>query len=109
MVDQVDLFSRLLRGELYTIGRFYIATGAMLEATPLLNLNPIHFVNLSDGSALLQFICSYSLSQNFDLLAGFNLPMGKDGTEYGGFETDSEQGKVLAPADTLFARLAWYF
>lgn len=109
VVDQVDLFSRLLRGELYTIGRFYIATGAVLEATPLLNLNPILFVNLSDSSALLQFIGSYSLSQNFDLLAGFNLPMGKEGTEYGGFETDSEQAKILAPADTLFARLAWYF
>ena len=80
-----------------------------MEITPLLNLNPILFFNLGDNSAMLQFIGTYSLSQNFDLLAGFNLPMGKDGTEYGGLETDSEQAKVLAPADTLFARLAWYF
>ena len=109
VIDQEDLFSRLLRGELFTIGRFYMASGVTLEATPLLNLNPILFLNLSDGSALLQFIGTYSLSQNFDLLAGFNLPMGKDGTEYGGLATDSEQGKLLTPANTLFARLAWYF
>ena len=109
VIDQADLFSRLLRGELFTIGRFYMATGVTLEATPLLNLNPILFLNLSDGSALLQFIGTYSLSQNSDLLAGFNLPMGKDGTEYGGLTTDSEQGKLLTPANTLFARLAWYF
>ena len=109
VIDQAELFSRLLRGELFTIGRFYIATGVVLEATPLLNLKPLLFVNLSDGSSLLQFIGTYSLSQNFDLLAGFNLPFGKDGTEYGGLTTNSEQGKLLAPADTLFARLAWYF
>ena len=109
VVDQTELFSRLLRGELFTIGRFYFATGVVLEATPLLNLKPLIFVNLSDGSALLQIIGTYSLSQNFDLLAGFNLPAGKDGTEYGGLTTDSDQGKLLAPADTLFARLAWYF
>jgi len=109
VVDDPALFSRLIRGELFTIGRYYLSTGVVLEATPLLNLNPILFVNLSDSSALLQFIGSYSLSQNFDLLAGFNLPVGKAGTEYGGLETDSGQGKLLAPADTLFARLAWYF
>ena len=109
VIDQTELFSRLLRGELFTIGRFYVATGVVLEATPLLNLKPLLFVNLSDSSALLQFIGTYSLSQNFDLLAGFNLPFGKDGTEYGGLATDSEEGKLLAPADTLFARLAWYF
>lgn len=109
VIAQQALFSRLLRGELFTIGKYYLATSALLEMTPLLNLNPILFVNLGDGSAMLQFIGTYSLSQNSDLLAGFNLPMGADGTEFGGLETDSDQGLILAPGNTLFARFAWYF
>lgn len=109
VIDQQALFSRLLRGELFTIGKYYLATSALLEMTPLLNLNPIFFVNLGDGSALLQFIGTYSLRQNFDLLAGFNLPMGADGTEFGGLEASSDNENFLSPANTLFARLAWYF
>ncbi len=109
VIAQQALFSRLLRGELFTIGKYYLATSALVEITPLLNLNPILFINLGDGSAMLQFIGTYSLSQNFDLLAGFNLPLGADGTEFGGLETSSDSGDLLAPANTLFARLAWYF
>lgn len=111
VIEQQALFSRLLRGELFTIGKYYLAAGTLLEATPLLNLNPILFINLGDGSAMLQFIGTYSLSQNFDLLAGFNLPMGADGTEFGGIGAGAgaDQEQYLSPANTLFTRLAWYF
>ncbi|MCK5359452.1 MAG: hypothetical protein KAJ95_02435, partial [Gammaproteobacteria bacterium] len=109
VINEPALFSRLLRGELFTIGKYYLATSARVEITPLLNLNPILFINLGDNSAMLQFIGTYSLSQNFDLLAGFNLPYGADGTEFGGIEADAENGDLLAPANTLFARFAWYF
>ena len=109
VIEQQALFQRILRGELFTIGKYYLASSALMEITPLFNLNPILFINLGDGSAMLQFIGTYSLSQNFDLLAGFNLPMGADGTEFGGLETNDEQGQLLAPSNTLFTRLAWYF
>ncbi len=109
VIAQPALFSRLLRGELFTIGKYYLATSALFEMSPLLNLNPILFVNLGDGSAMLQFIGTYSLSQNFDLLAGFNLPMGADGTEFGGIEAGTDHEQYLSPAKTLFTRLAWYF
>jgi hypothetical protein len=109
VIAQQALFSRLLRGELFTIGKYYLATSALMEMAPLLNLNPILFINLGDGSAMLQFIGTYSLSQNFDLLAGFNLPMGANGTEFGGIEAGTDQEQYLSPANTLFARLAWYF
>ena len=77
--------------------------------TPLLILSPTLFVNLGDGSGLLQFLGTYSISQNLDLLAGFNLPAGPDGSEYGGLETAAADDRLLNPPDTLFARLAWYF
>ena len=80
-----------------------------VEMTPLLQLNPILFINLGDGSGMLQFLGSYSLAQNLDLLAGFNLPAGPDGSEFGGLETATADGRLLTPPNTLFARLAWYF
>ncbi len=103
------LFSRLLRGELFTVGRYYLSTGVRLEITPLLNLTPTLFFNLGDGSALLQLSGTYSLKQNIDLLAGLNLPVGANGTEFGGIELSDNSGLTLAPANTLFTRLAWYF
>lgn len=109
VVSDQDLYSRLLRGELYTIGRYYLAGSVLVEMTPLMTLSPVLFVNLGDGSGMLQFIGTYNLSQNFDLLAGFNLPAGPDGTEFGGLDTEDENGRLLTPANNLFARLAWYF
>lgn len=109
ITENEALFSRLLRGELFTIGRYYLATGALLELTPLFSLTPTLFINIGDRSGLLQFSGTYSLTQNFDLLAGINIPMGKDGTEFGGIEALRDKELTLAPANTLFARLAWYF
>jgi hypothetical protein len=110
VIEREDLFVRLLRGEIFTIGRFYLATGGSLELTPLFNLTPTLFVNLGDQSGLLQFSGTYSLKQNIDLLAGVNLPAGADGTEYGGiYDITPGEEQLLAPGRTLFARLAWYF
>jgi len=109
VVNDEALYSRLLRGELFTTGRYYLAGNVLIEMTPLLQLSPILFINLGDGSGMLQFIGTYNLAQNFDLLAGFNLPAGPDGSEFGGLDTADQNGGLLTPPDSLFARLAWYF
>ena len=109
VVNDTALYERLLRGELFTTGRYYLAGSVQVEMTPLLMLTPILFVNLGDGSGLLQFIGTYSIAQDFDLLAGFNLPAGPDGSEFGGLFTEDPEGRLLTPPDSLFLRLAWYF
>ncbi len=109
VISEQPLYSRLLRGELYTTGRYYLAGSVLLEVTPLLQLNPVLFINLGDGSGMLQFIGSYSLAQNLDLLAGFSVPAGPDGSEFGGLDTTAPDDGLLTPPNTLFARLAWYF
>ena len=109
VANDQDLYSRLLRGELFTTGRYYLAGNVLIEMTPLLQLSPTLFINLGDGSGMLQFIGTYNLAQNLDLLAGFNLPAGPDGSEYGGLDTADQNGDLLTPPDSLFARLAWYF
>jgi hypothetical protein len=109
VINDQALYSRLLRGELFTLGRYYLAGSVLVELTPLLQINPVLFINLGDSSGMLQVLGTYSLTENFDLLAGFNLPFGPDGSEFGGLETAASDGRLLAPANTLFARLAWYF
>lgn len=103
-----ELVERLLRGELFTLGRHYVAASATIEMTPLFLLVPNAFVNLSDGSALLQLVTRNDLRQNLLLLAALSVPIGPDGTEFGGIETGMPN-QYLSTGLGIFAQLAWYF
>jgi hypothetical protein len=103
-----DLAERLARGELYTVGRHYLAGSLTAELTPLLQVTPTLFYNLGDSSALAQLALQWDLQQDLQLLAAVNLPLGAAGTEYGGLETDIP-GVRLSSGPALFAQLAWYF
>jgi len=106
--DSRDLVDRITRGELFTLGRHYIAGSLQVEVTPLLNVFPNLFVNLGDGSALAQLVARWDLGQDWQLLASLNVPVGPSGTEYGGLETGIEK-LTLGAGPSLFAQLAFYF
>jgi hypothetical protein len=76
--------------------------------TPLWTVTPTVFVNIADPSALLQIVTSYSLSDNMTFLGSINLPIGPDGSEFGGIESGSPD-RYLSRGAGLFAQLAWYF
>ena len=103
-----DLVKRIVRGELFTLGRNYVAASAMVELTPLWLLTPNVFINASDGSMLMQLVSSYDFRQDWRFLAALSLPAGPPGTEYGGIDSDVP-GKTLSTGISLFAQLAWYF
>jgi len=103
-----ELLARLARGELFTIGRNYAAASLTVEVTPLFRLTPNLFANLDDGSALAQIVVDYDLRQELRLLAALNLPIGADGSEYGGIETPLEN-RYLSTTASLFVQLAAYF
>jgi len=103
-----ELVSRLSRGELYNIGRHYLGASVVWELTPLLNLRPNIFVNVIDPSAYTQVVVSYDWKQNFQLLGAVNIPIGKDGTEYGGIRA-LQTGQYLSTGASVFVELAWYF
>jgi hypothetical protein len=103
-----ELLVRLQRGELYTLARNYLGASVTLELTPLVLLVPALFINLDDPSALVQVALQYGLSQDVDLLCAINLPLGPNGTEYGGIPAPVE-GYYLSTDAGLFAQLAWYF
>lgn len=106
--EETDLVDRIVRGELFTLGRHYVAGSLLLELTPLLNLTPNLFVNLGDSSALLQLVMQWDLAQNWQLLGALSAPLGSSGTEYGGLETGVDD-LTLEVGPSLFAQIAWYF
>jgi len=108
LADNPELVERILRGELFTLGRHYIAASAMIEMTPLWLLTPNIFLNASDGSLLAQLVSSYDLKQDIQLLAAIGLPAGPDGSEYGGIDS-AIPGKPLSFGASLFVQLAVYF
>jgi hypothetical protein len=103
-----DLLARLLRGELFTTGRNYLSANVLVELSPLWTVRPTVFWNLDDPSALVQVVTTYSLGDNLSFLASLNLPVGPNGTEFGGLAS-VVPGRYLSRDAGVFAQLAWYF
>ncbi|RZV37754.1 MAG: hypothetical protein EX272_04480 [Chromatiales bacterium] len=103
-----DLATRLARGELFTAGRHYAAANVTIEMTPLWTLTPTLLINARDPSALFQLVTNYSLSDNMTFLASLNIPLGANGSEFGGIDTGLPN-RYLSVDAGLFAQFAWYF
>ena len=103
-----DLVARIRRGELFTLGRHYLAGSLMVELSPLVNLSPSLFVNLGDQSALAQVVLQWDAAQDWQLLGAVNLPLGPAGTEYGGLDSGVD-GLSLSTGPGVFAQVAFYF
>ncbi|GGI77882.1 hypothetical protein GCM10009332_14090 [Shewanella gelidii] len=116
LVANPALLSRLARGELYSLGRHYVAASVTMELTPLWLITPTALVNLSDHSALLQLVSQHDIQQNLQLLFSLNVPVGPIGTEFGGLELagvplDLQTDSPLHIGQQVSAQLqlAWYF
>lgn len=99
---------QIARGQLFGLGRHYLAGSIMFEMTPLWTLTPTLLCNVEDPSALLQIQTGYSLSDNATFLGSVNLPVGGNGTEFGGLDSGIP-GRYLSTGAGLFAQIAWYF
>ncbi|WP_455221970.1 hypothetical protein [Kaarinaea lacus] len=108
LAANTELMERLLRGELFTLGRNYLAGSLTIEATPLVLLTPTLFVNLDDSSALFQFTGHYDWKQNLTLLYGFALPIGPAGTEFGGIQTGTPD-TYLSSTITAYGKISYFF
>lgn len=102
------LTARLLRGELFTVGRDYAAVGLRVELTPLVNLYDNLIWNMNDGSLFLQMRAVYDWQEDFQLMFGVNVPIGDRGTEFGGIQL--EDSSFFTPSGTAFyLRGSYYF
>lgn len=103
-----ELTARIARGELFTLGRDYLAAGLQVELGPLLNVfgNVVH--NLRDDSQVLQLRGVWDARQNLSWMAGINAPVGERGSEYGGIPA-APGGPYLAAGRSIFLRVAYYY
>jgi hypothetical protein len=108
LLGNPDLLVRLARGEMFTVGRHYLAGSVMIELTPLWTVSPTLLSNAEDPSALLQLVTSYSLADNATLLGSLNIPLGSNGSEFGGIESGAPE-QYLSSGGGVFVQLAWYF
>lgn len=104
-----DLKDRLLRGQVFNTSQDYAAGGMTLEWTPLLSLSPSIIANLDDGSFYAAAEANWSLSDNADLIAGAQVPIGPAGTEYGGLPASGSTAPYVAPATTAYVQLRQHF
>lgn len=103
-----DLLVRLQRGELFTVGRHYLAGSIMIEMSPLWTLTPTILTNVADPSAFFQLVTNYSLAENMTLLASISVPLGSNGSEFGGIASGLPD-RYLSSGVGVFAQFAWYF
>jgi len=108
LAQSPELLTRVARGQLYNLGRHYLGGSITMEITPLFTVTPNLFWNLSDGSALFQLVSQNSLGDDLVLLGALAIPVGPDGTEYGGLEVAGSEKSVSSDLQ-VFAQLAWYF
>ncbi len=103
-----DLVARLARGELFTLGRHYVAASASIEVNPLFLVIPNLFVNVGDPSALVQVVTQNNLGDNLLLLGSINVPVGPPGSEFGGPDAGIP-GLYLSAGPSVSLQLNWYF
>jgi hypothetical protein len=103
-----ELLERVARGELFTLGQHYLALSAMIEVHPLFLLTPNVFFNVADPSALLQVVFQNDLRENLLLWSAIGLPIGADGTEFGGVESGVAD-LYLSTGPSASVQLVWYW
>lgn len=108
LADNPDLLERVERGELFSIGRHYLAGSVLVEMTPLWSITPTVLANLAEPSGLFQLVTNYSVSDNMTFLGSINVPVGPKGSEFGGIESGLPD-RYLSGGAGLFAQIAWYF
>ena len=110
IVTNRTLLERLARGELFTIGRYYMAGQVQIELHPLLHLHTTAIVNLSDPSGILQPQVLWDIISDWQVILGAQWNWGGDGSEFGGYDVTTADATFKAvPADRIYLWLTYYF
>lgn len=104
-----SLASRLQRGQVFDTGRDYMAAGARLQLSPLLELVPTVIVNCNDLSLYTLGEATYSLSDNMNLIVGGQIPIGPANTEFGGLPLAAHMPPYLEQPTRFYVQLRRYF
>lgn len=101
---------RLARGDLFTLGRYYLAGLFQIELHPLVHNDWTVIVNLEDPSGLVLPQLLWDVTTNARVLLGAQWHWGGGGTEYGGFSTSLAGRKLtIVPQDQIYMWLTYSF
>jgi hypothetical protein len=103
-----DILSRLGRGELFTLGRNYLAGQIQYEIHPLVILSLGLINNLADPSGTVQPRMEWNAAQNIQVVLSAAAHYGREGTEYGGFYMP-QYGFWQVPVDSVYGRVSLFF
>ena len=103
-----DIIERLERGEIYTLGRAYLAGQVQMELHPLFNAYLGVISNLADPSGIFQPRAIWDIDQDVQMTFGGNIYYGGTGTEYGGFEIPGTN-LLNKPSNNAFLWLTYFF
>jgi hypothetical protein len=107
LFDQ-DISERLARGELFTLGKTYLAGHLRAELHPLFNCYITVINNLADPSGVVQPRAVWDVMQDVQVTMGGNIYYGRTGTEYGGIKIPFTPF-VARGNDNVFLWVTYYF
>jgi hypothetical protein len=91
------VLTAIARGSVFVLGSNYGVISAQVEWHPLVNLYVSAITNLEDPSALLQPRVVWDASQQFQITLGLDIPIGGEGSEFGGFRPAGLPGTTRGP------------
>jgi hypothetical protein len=104
-----ELLDRLSRGQVFNLRQNYLTTGLTLEWTPLLHLSPALIADLDDTSIYALASATYSLSDNLNLVAGAQIPVGSKNSEFGGIRLSGAAPETIGAGRQIYLQLRRYF
>jgi hypothetical protein len=105
-----DLLDRLSRGELFTIGRYYLSGRMQVELHPLVQFFTTAVVNLADPSGVLQPQLQWDVTEDLQAILGAQWCWGGRDTEFGGYEVAAGALEfTVAPSERVYLWLTYYF
>ncbi|UCD79757.1 MAG: hypothetical protein JSW26_30960 [Desulfobacterales bacterium] len=102
------IVERLMRGELFVLGRHYLSSHIEMELHPLFKMFFTTIHNVEDPSGILQPYAAWDITQNLQMTAGVNISYGAKGSEFGGFILPGTDIRTQSP-DNAYLWLIYYF
>jgi hypothetical protein len=99
---------RIVRGEIFTLGRKYLSGSVKVELHPLFNVFLTSINNIADPSGIFQPYAVWDLTKSFQLTFGGTIPWGGSETEFGGFTMPGTEFQ-FQPSVNAFLWLTYYF
>lgn len=107
-LEDPRILERLERGDLFTLGKRYLAGHIQVELHPLWNVYVTAVNNLRDPSGLIEPRVVWDAATSLRFTLGAILPWGRTGSEYGGFPAGSGL-YVYGPEEQVFLWGTYYF